>query len=427
MRIVVVVVGLALLARGARAQAAPPLTLAEVYRRVEPASPRLAAAEARTDAARARIGPASRWPDPAIQLALMNRSLPRLGLSDPLGMNQIQVMQMVPVAGKTGLAVKAARAGAEAEAERGREVAQEVRADAAMRFFDLYQADATLALMRDGRRLLGEALRAGEAMYAGGSTPQAAVLRAQVELARMDEAVIRMEAMRATMAAGLNALADLPLDAAVGTPELPAFPAAPPSTDSLEALALAQRPMLAAGALDAAQRDLLARRASREIWPDLTLGVIYGQRPMPEGGTDRMASFMLGFTLPLTPGSRQRQMTREAQAMHAEAVADLAAMRIETRSRVGALTAELTRATTTRRHYQTTLLPQLEAAAGSALAGYRAGQVDFMTLLESQMALIAARQELVRLDAETGKAWAELEMLTATTFLAADAADGAVR
>ena len=44
MRIVVVVVGLALLARGARAQAAPPLTLAEVYRRVEPASPRLAAA-----------------------------------------------------------------------------------------------------------------------------------------------------------------------------------------------------------------------------------------------------------------------------------------------------------------------------------------------------------------------------------------------
>ena len=357
----------------------------------------------------------------------MNRSLPRLGLSDPLGMNQIQVMQMVPVAGKTGLAVKAARAGAEAEAERGREVAQEVRADAAMRFFDLYQADATLALMRDGRRLIGEALRAGEAMYAGGSTPQAAVLRAQVELARMDEAVIRMEAMRATMAAGLNALADLPLDAAVGTPELPAFPAAPPSTDSLEALALAQRPMLAAGALDAAQRDLLARRASREIWPDLTLGVIYGQRPMPEGGTDRMASFMLGFTLPLTPGSRQRQMTREAQAMHAEAVADLAAMRIETRSRVGALTAELTRATTTRRHYQTTLLPQLEAAAGSALAGYRAGQVDFMTLLESQMALIAARQELVRLDAETGKAWAELEMLTATTFLAADAADGAVR
>ena len=50
-----------------------------------------------------------------------------------------------------------------------------------------------------------------------------------------------------------------------------------------------------------------------------------------------------------------------------------------------------------------------------------------MTLLESQMALIAARQELVRLDAETGKAWAELEMLTATTFLAADAADGAAR
>lgn len=82
--IVVVVVGLALLAREVHAQAPSPLTPAEVYRRIEPASPRLAAARARSDAARARIGPASRWPDPALQLALMNRSLPRLGLSDPL-------------------------------------------------------------------------------------------------------------------------------------------------------------------------------------------------------------------------------------------------------------------------------------------------------------------------------------------------------
>lgn len=427
MRIVVVVVGLALPAQAAHAQAASPLTLAEVYHRIESASPRLAAARARSEAARARIGPAGRWPDPAVQLALMNRGLPRLGLSDPLGMNQIQIMQMVPVAGKTGLAVRAARAGAEAEAERSRETAQAIRADAAMRFFDLYQADATLVLMREGRGLLGEALRAGEAMYASGGTPQAAVLRAQVELARMDEAVLRMEAMRASMAAGLNALAGLPLDAPVGTPALPAFPPAPPSTDSLEALALARRPMLAAGALDATQRELLARRTAREIWPDLTLGVSYGQRPMPEGGTDRMASFMLGFTLPLTPGSRQRQMTSEARAMHAEAVADLAAMRVETRERIGALAAELTRTAATRRHYETILLQELEAASSSALSGYRAGQVDFMTLLESRMGLISARQELVRLDVETGKAWVELEMLTTITFLTADPADGAGR
>lgn len=424
MRIMIGALALALLAREATAQESPRLTLGDVYRRLEQASPRVALATARTAAARARIGPAGRWPDPAIQLALMNRNLPRLGLSDPLGMNQIQVMQMIPVAGKTGLAVRAARAGAEAEAERGRETAQEVRADAAMRFFDLYQADATIVVMQEGRTLLEEAMRSAEAMYATGEGSQSAVLRAQVELARMDEGLLRMAAMRQSMAAGLNALGGLPLNTPVATPALPRFPT-PPAADSLESLALARRPMLAAGALDATASEFLARRARREIWPDLTVGVIYGQRPMPDGGTDRMASFMLGFTLPLTPGSRQGAMAAEARAMHAMAVAELANMRLDTRIRVGALIAELGRTNSTHTHYQTTLLPELEAGAASALAGYRSGRVDFMTLIEAAMALIGARQELVRLDAETGRAWAELEMLTSTSFLDAAPAAGA--
>ena len=99
------------------------------------------------------------------------------------------------------------------------------------------------------------------------------------------------------------------------------------------------------------------------------------------------------------------------------AVADLEAMRLETRSRVGELIADLGRSSATTRHYRATLLPQLDATVAAALAGYRSGLVEFMTLLESEMALIAARQELARLTAETGKAYAELEMLTASRFL----------
>jgi hypothetical protein len=59
----------------------------------------------------------------------------------------------------------------------------------------------------------------------------------------------------------------------------------------------------------------------------------------------------------------------------------------------------------------------MQAAASAALSGYRAGTVDFMTLLDSQMAVLRATQELFRFDAEMGKAFAELEMLTATELL----------
>jgi len=399
------------------AQESSRLTLAQVYAELVATSPRIAAAQAQARAAEARIGPAGKWPDPAIQLGLMNRNLPGLGLQDPLGMNQIQVMQMVPTAGKTGLAVKAARADARAEAARADEVGWEVRARAAMSFYDLYQADQSIAAMRRGRRLLEDVVRAAETMYAEGQGSQAAALRAQVELARMDEDLLRMGAMREGMGVRLNALLGRPSDAPVATPILPRLPDSLPARDSLERLALSGRPMLAAGAAKVEAADALTRRAGREIWPDLTLGVIYGQRPMPDGGTDRMASFMLGFTLPLAAGGKQRQMEKEARAMQAMSAADLSDMQAETRGRVGEAHADLLRARRLAELYRHTLLPQADATRESALASYRAGGTDFMTLLDTQMASIRAHQELFRFEAEGGKAIAELEMLTATVLI----------
>ena len=47
----------------------------------------------------------------------------------------------------------------------------------------------------------------------------------------------------------------------------------------------------------------------------------------------------------------------------------------------------------------------------SSLSAYRVGGVDFMTLLDNQMSVNRYRQELATLDADQGKAWAELETL----------------
>ena len=68
------------------------LGLGQVYRALYSASPRVAAAGALAQAAEARIAQARRPPDPQLQFGLMNRTIPGFGLSDPLGMNQLQLM-----------------------------------------------------------------------------------------------------------------------------------------------------------------------------------------------------------------------------------------------------------------------------------------------------------------------------------------------
>lgn len=389
----------------------PPRTeLGAVYREARRASPRSEAANALATAARARIASAKLPPDPEVQLGFMNYTIPGLAPMDPIGMTQLQVMQMLPLAGKLGLSGRVARAQADATAERARDVEWEVRTQAAMAFYDLHATDRALDVARQTLRLLQDVLRIAEAMYRVGEGRQADVLRAQVELARMVEDTLRMTTMRTGMAARLNAVLNRAAETAVPSPAFPLLPDSVPALAALLAESETNRPMVLAGRRDvdaAAAQEALARR---EIWPDLTVGMQYGQRGSAMG-TERMGSVMLGASVPVFASRRQLRMREETAAMRRMVESDLLAMRATTRGDVTEAYANLVRARNLAALYHTTIIPQAEATVASALAAYRVGAVDFMTLLDDRMTVNEYRQQLFVLEAEQGKAWAELEML----------------
>lgn len=398
--------------------------LADVYRDVRRESPRAEAARALARAWHARVTSAKLPPDPQLQLGFMNYTLPGLRPMAPLGMTQLQLMQMLPVAGKLGLSGRIAMAQSLAQSERASDVEWEVRSDVAMAFYDLYRTDQGLIVARETLRLLQDVRKIAEAMYRVGEGRQADVLRAQVEIARMVEDTIRMTTMRTAMAGRLNALLNRPSGAAFDSPELPKFPDSVPSLEELVTLAETGRPMVKAGERDLEAAETEARLARREIWPDLTLGLQYGQQ-QSEMGTERMGSVMVGASIPIFARSRQLRMREEAAAMRQMAVADLTAMRADTRAQVTEAYASLTRARNLASLYRTTVIPQAEATVRSALAAYRVGSVDFMTLLDNRMTVNTYRQELFALDAEQGKAWADLEMLTGRELFDANQVAGA--
>lgn len=399
---------------GLRAQTPVPATehlgLGQVYRAVEAANPRIAAAEALARAAEARVDPARRPPDPQLQFGLMNRSLPGFGLSDPLGMNQVQLMQMVPFPGKLSRGGQVASARAQAERARAADVAWDARARAAMAFYELYQMDQSLVVAEETLRILRDLATTASTMYGVGEGRQADVLRAQVEIARMTEDITRMRTERVSAAARLNALLALDPSTPVGSPLRPSFPDTLPPLDSLVVEAERNRPMVQAAEAEVRAAEAGVKLAQREIWPDLQVGLQYGQRPM-EDGTDRMVSLMLGLNLPIFAGSRQLAMRREASAMRQMASADLEAMQADTRGRVAELYAAAERARRLGTLYRGTILPQAHTTVSAALAAYRVGSVDFMTLLDDQMTVNGYRQELFVLEAQRGQALAELEML----------------
>ena len=408
------------------ADSTPRLSLADVYERVLAGNPKVQASRALADAAATRVTGASLLPDPEVQLGFMNYDVSRLRPMDPLGMVQLQVMQMIPTSGKRSLAGRIAGARANGERERAREVGWEQRTRAAMAFYELFEAEQGIAIATGTRQLVQDVARIAQAMYEVGEGNQADVLRAQVEIARMTEEIARMEAMQASAAARLLALLDQS-DRTLPRVVRPRFPEAMPDEESLRRIGLQERPMIRAGQSEVDAAGAMATKARKELVPDLVVGVTYGQRSAAMG-TERMGSLMLGASVPLFAGRRQLKWREEADAMRAMSTADLAWMKADTRGRIGEAMAMLNRARRLSQLYRTTVLPQAEAAVSSAVAAYRVGRVDFMTVLDGRMTVNRFRMELVALQAEEGKAWAELEMLTAHEMVnartAADSTSG---
>ena len=394
------------------------LSLHALYDAVDRSNPRIRAAAELARAATARIAGAGKPPDPAIQFGFMNYMLPRLTPDASLGMRQVQLMQMVPLPGKLAAAADAARARAEAADARTTDVQWEIRSATAMAFYELWAARARIDIAGETRRLLENAAAVATAMYRVGEGRQSDVLRARVEIARMDEEIVRMQVMADAAHARIAAALDVQDGAVRGRLVLPLFPDSLPTRDELEAAALRARPMLSAGAAEVRAATADERLARRERWPDIQVGLQYGERGMPMGTTDRMGSLMIGTTIPVFARSRQLRMRDETAAMRAMTEADLRGMRADTRARVAEVYAELGRSRRLGTLYRLTVLPLAEAAAASALASYRSGAVDFMTVLDNRMTVNRYHEELVTLTANEGRAWAELEMLISRALLA---------
>ena len=161
------------------------LILGDLYSEVKHASPRIQAAQAIARAAEARVDGARVPPDPQLQLAFMNYSPSNLRPMDPVGMPQLQLMQMIPVAGKLSLAGRVAHSQSEASWSRAASAGWEQRTKVAREFYELYATDRQLAIAKETRRLLEDIASIARSLYEVGEGRQADVLRSQVEIARM--------------------------------------------------------------------------------------------------------------------------------------------------------------------------------------------------------------------------------------------------
>ena len=371
-------------------------------------NPNLLALRAAADAAGARVGERGTMPDPVLQVGAMNVGLPDFDVGMPASMvPTIQLSQTFPAFGTRGLQEEVAEAEAVAMGLEVSEAAWRLRAQVSSEFHALYALDRTLEVHRRTLELLEDFQSVARSLYASGTGRQGDVLRADVEVARMDAEIRRVEAVRAARAATLNALLDRPGESPVPPAALPSLPADVPTGDSLIAWAARDRPALARERAAAEGARSAVELADRARWPDFTVSAQYGHR----GGSDprHMGGLMLGASLPIHSGSRQGAFLEAARADARGAEARVTARRAAVEAEVRTLLAELDRARNLLSLYRDEILPVARVNVASSLASYRVGSVDFSTLVDAQLDVDRYEIEYHTLEADYGTAVARLE------------------
>jgi outer membrane protein, heavy metal efflux system len=375
----------------------------------------LRAAAKETEAASQRVRPAGALDDPMLEAGLLNvpNQSWRLNRED-MTMKMLGLSQKLPYPGKRALREQVAAKDAESAKYGLRETTNRIVRDVKLAYFDLALTGETIRQLQDNRLVLEQFLRIAEGRYAVGQATQADVLKAQTQLGKMTEELLRMERERPVMEAELVRLLGRRGNVAPIAAELPGMGNAAFSLEALQEAALRERPQLLGlqSVIDRSAKTL--ELARKEAQPDFDLRFAYGQRERDLTGMPRedMVSLTVAMNLPLWRKDKIEPRIAEAQAMRDQTLELQRAQQNEVLARLRQQVAIAEQSRKSVRLYETGILPQARLAVEASLSGYKVSRADPLMLLDSQMTLfgyeISRAKELVNFN----KALAEIELLT---------------
>jgi cobalt-zinc-cadmium efflux system outer membrane protein len=389
------------LAGGASAQIAPalpsPLSLGDVVRIAGQRRDEIAAARARRLAAEQRPAIVSALDDPMLSPSLDH--LPFMwGGADV----SLTIEQQIPLSGIRGHR----RASALADVDRLRaEVTRtslDVAVQAANAFLMLQEQRRIAALVNEQIGFARDVVQAANARYGGGTSPQADVLRAEVEVARLEAVAQALAGEVRGAEAMLNT--SLARDADALIPDLAALAVAGPipAWSDIKA-SLNSRPELIAGRAEVArsEADVLVMRDMYRPMATIRTGPAY---TMTDG---RGWMAMVGISLPIWRG-KLRAGVAEAEAMRAMTQSDLFAMTRMIEGEAAVAVNSLQAANARQTALTRDVLPRARMVIEPAVAGYASGQLPLVSVIEAVQALWLAQSDLIAADTALGLAWVRL-------------------
>jgi outer membrane protein, heavy metal efflux system len=378
-------------------------------------NPEIRAALREREAAAQRVSPAEALDDPVLEAGVINAPLASSPFNrEDMTMKMIGLSQRLPFPGKRGLRGAIAARDAESISHGYQETVNRVIRDIKIAYFDLGLTLERIRLIEKNKLIVEDLLHLAVDHYQAGMGSQADALKAQTQVSRILDELLKLARERPVVEAELVRTLGRGANAAVPVPEPPQLQAEHLDLESLRDIALAQRPQLLALQSMVEGNKKALELARKNYYPDFDLRLAYGQRDNMLDGSRRpdMVTLTVAVNLPVWRENKLAPRVAEAAARRDQAQSMFEAQRNEVAASLRQQMAIVEQSLKSAHLYQTTILPQARLTVESALSAYRVNRVDFLTLLDSQMTVFNYEISLATATTSYNNALAEIDLLT---------------
>lgn len=324
--------------------------------------------------------------------------------------------QMFPWFGTLGAKEDMAFAMSEATYQRFEAARYELFYDVKSAYYDYYFLGQDIQITGENLELLKFWESVAQSKYKVGLKQHSDVIKAQVELGKLEDHLQTLKEQVEPKAARLRSLLDLPEITSIPVPRSISVEETSLAEDSVIAVIKQHNPNLRA--LDRIVESVRAgeRLAGKQALPSFSLGVDYIQTGaainpgMPESGKD---PWMIGasISLPIWFGKNSARK-KEARARHRAAEYNYR----DSENRLVAITKQLlfeySDALRKTKLYRDGLVPKAEQSLNANYAAYQAGETDFLNVLDAQRQLLDFQLTVAREQTRLATKSAQLEMLS---------------
>lgn len=321
------------------------------------------------------------------------------------------IMQTFPWFGKLEARTDAAAAQAKVAHHRYQAAKVKLTYQVSSVFYEFAYLAKAVDVARDNLELMKHFEQVALEKYrtAGASNPD--VIRAQIELATMEDDLVSMSRMRKPIIVQLNAIMNQPTDKELPWPKRNAFVAAEVAADEIKQQIHSANPELAA-----MQQQILASRkmedlAKKRYWPDVGLGIEIDNMPNRGSGMQNPVMAMVSINLPIWVDSYAAGV-RQAKAETAMARREKQQAEFDLVAQAEQVMFELDDNLRKIRLYENVLIPKAKEMIEVTEQAYRTNTIDFMALLDAEQKLLKFQLMYERSLTNYLQKQAELEMLT---------------